>query len=84
MNYTGRGPGKVLIISFQYWPALNARAFRWTALAEDWAREGREVHVVCARVPDRPVLETQYGVRVHRAGSAWIERLRGAAMPVRH
>ena len=82
MNYTGLGPSKVLIISFQYWPALNARAFRWTALAEDWAREGREVHVVCARVPDRPVLETQNGVQVHRVGSAWIERLRGAAMPV--
>ena len=82
MNDTGRAPSKVLIVSFQYWPALNARAFRWTALAEGWAREGREVHVVCARVPDRPVLETQNGVRVHRVGSAWIERLRGAAMPV--
>jgi glycosyltransferase involved in cell wall biosynthesis len=82
VNETGRGPSKVLIISFQYWPALNARAFRWTALAEDWVRKGREVHVVCARVPDRPVLETQNGVRIHRVGSAWIERLRGAAIPV--
>jgi len=82
MNPRGRGPGKVLIISFQYWPALNARAFRWTALAEAWARAGREVHVVCARVPDRPVLETLNGVRVHRVGSAWIEGLRGAAKPV--
>jgi len=81
MNSRGRGPGKVLIISFQYWPALNARAFRWTALAEAWVRAGREVHVVCARVPDRPALETRNGVRVHRVGSAWVERLRGAVMP---
>jgi glycosyltransferase involved in cell wall biosynthesis len=82
MNDTGRGSSKVLIVSFHYWPALNARAFRWTALAEDWASQGREVHVVCARRPDRPVAETLNGVRVHRVGSAWIERLRGAALPV--
>ncbi|HEY6242099.1 MAG TPA: glycosyltransferase [Burkholderiales bacterium] len=70
----------MLIISFQYWPALNARAFRWTALAEAWALGGREVHIVCARLPDRPTFETVNGVQVHRVGNAWIEGLR-AGMP---
>jgi glycosyltransferase involved in cell wall biosynthesis len=82
MSHTGRGPGKVLIVSFQYWPALNARAFRWTALAEDWARKGRDVHVVCARLPDRPAFEAVNGVKLHRVGNVWIERLRGAGLPI--
>jgi glycosyltransferase involved in cell wall biosynthesis len=82
MSRAGREPGKVLIISFQYWPALNARAFRWTALAEDWARKGRDVHVVCARLPDRPAVEVVNGVKLHRVGNAWIERLRGAGVPI--
>src|SRR5678816_3558101 len=80
MSHAGREPGKLLIVSFQYWPALNARAFRWTALAEDWASKGREVHVVCARLADRPAFETVNGVQVHRVGNLWIERLR-ARMP---
>jgi glycosyltransferase involved in cell wall biosynthesis len=80
MNHAGREPGKVLIISFQYWPALSARAFRWTALAEGWAGKGREVHVVCARLPGRPAFETVSGVQVHRVGNLWIERLR-AGLP---
>jgi len=66
----------ILIISFQYWPALNARAFRWTALAEDWVRRGHRVHVLCSTLSDRPASEEVNGVRIHRCGS-WIERQRG-------
>lgn len=81
MNRQPSGPHGILIVSFQYWPALSARSFRWTALAEDWASEGREVQVVCARSPDRPAVETVKGVRVHRVGPAWMESLRGATRP---
>ena len=81
MNRRSSKPDGILIVSFQYWPALSARSFRWTALAERWASEGREVQVVCARSPDRPVFETVRGVHVHRVGPAWVESLRGAAKP---
>jgi glycosyltransferase involved in cell wall biosynthesis len=76
MSVTGREPFKVVIVSFQYWPELSARSFRWTALAERWAGEGSEVHVVCAGSSARPAEETVNRVHVHRVGSAWIERLR--------
>lgn len=81
MSPSGRAPEKVLVVSYLYWPALTARAFRWTALAENWAREGCEVHVVCARTPDRPALESVNGVQVHRVGSPSIERLRASTTP---
>jgi len=81
MNRRSSNPDGILIVSFQYWPALSARSFRWTALAERWASEGREVQVVCARSPDRPAFEAVRGVRVHRVGPAWMESLRGAARP---
>jgi len=68
--------GRVLIISFSYWPMLNARAFRWTALAEDWARRGTNVHVVCALTMGRPRHEVVNGVHVHRAGMVAVERMR--------
>lgn len=73
---SGGKPRKILIVSFQYWPALNARAFRWTELAEDWVRKGLQVHVVCSRLSDRPTFETVNGVQVHRVGT-WIETQRG-------
>lgn len=81
MNGRSSKPDGILMVSFEYWPALSARSFRWTALAERWASEGREVQVVCARSPDRPVFETVRGVHVHRVGPAWMESLRSAARP---
>jgi glycosyltransferase involved in cell wall biosynthesis len=81
MSRRSSNPDRILIVSFQYWPALSARSFRWTALAERWASEGRDVRIVCARSPDRPAFETVKGVRVHRVGPAWMESLRGAAQP---
>jgi len=74
-------PARLLIVSYLYWPALTARAFRWTALAESWTREGHEVHVVCARSPGRPAFESVRGVQLHRVGSPSIERLRASAVP---
>jgi glycosyltransferase involved in cell wall biosynthesis len=70
------GSGAILIVSFSYWPTLNARAFRWTALAEDWASRGFDVHVVCALATGRPRFETVNGVQVHRAGAGLVEKAR--------
>lgn len=66
----------VLIVSFSYWPAQNARSFRWTALAEDWARKGVRVRVVCAWAPGAAERESVNGVEVHRVGIRALERLR--------
>jgi glycosyltransferase involved in cell wall biosynthesis len=76
MTAATSGRGAILIVSFSYWPTLNARAFRWTALAEDWASRGFDVHVVCALAPGRPRYETVNGVHVHRAGAGLVEKAR--------
>ena len=40
---------KILIISHRYYPNTNARAFRWTALAEYWADKGHTIDVISLR-----------------------------------
>src|SRR3546814_9495015 len=37
---------KVLIVTHAYAPDAMPRAFRWTAIAEHWAREGAAVDIV--------------------------------------
>lgn len=66
---------RVLIISFSYAPMLNARAFRWTALAGHLAESGWEVDVVTSWQPGA-ASEDRAGLRVHRAGWRWAEQLR--------
>ena len=84
MTRSATRPDSVLIVSFSYWPAQNARSFRWTALAEDWASQGMRVDVVCAWVPGSAETETVGGVRVHRVGMRAVERLRAALARSRH
>jgi glycosyltransferase involved in cell wall biosynthesis len=67
---------RILIVTFSYAPMSNARAFRWTALAEAWARQGHQVAVVCAWLPGTPRRERRNGVDVYRAGAGLIERFR--------
>lgn len=67
---------KILIISCLYPPSLTPRAFRWAAIAEQWAKEGHHVDVVCETAPARPASETINGVHVHRVGSRLIGRMR--------
>ncbi len=67
----------VVIVTFSYWPVANARALRWTSLAEAWAQAGLAVCVVCAWQKGRPAEETVNGVQIHRVGLAPIEKLRG-------
>jgi glycosyltransferase involved in cell wall biosynthesis len=74
-----RPGGKMLVVTFSYAPALNARAFRWTALAEHFAAGGWQVDVVSAWHAEAPAAETRRGVAVRRVGWAWAERARGLA-----
>lgn len=39
---------RILLIGYFYHPDNNARAFRWTAISEHWAKQGILVDVVCA------------------------------------
>lgn len=59
---------RILIVTAWYRPFIHPRAHRWTVLAEHWASEGHEVHVVCARYPGHPGEDVVNGVRVHRSG----------------
>lgn len=67
---------KLLIVSHNYFPSRNARAFRWTALAEHWAANGHQVQVVTAAVPGCDDRETVRGVLVHRVGGKRLETMR--------
>lgn len=67
---------KILIISCLYPPSLTPRAFRWAAIAEQWAKEGHHVDVVCETAPARAASETVNGVHIHRVGSGLIGRMR--------
>lgn len=59
---------RILIISAWYHPFIHPRAHRWTHVAEHWAAQGHEVHVVCSRRRDCPSEAVQGGVSVHRVG----------------
>jgi glycosyltransferase involved in cell wall biosynthesis len=55
---------------------LNPRAFRWTALAEEFARRGVGVKVVCSWQPGLPRKERVQAVEIHRVGNRFFERSR--------
>lgn len=67
---------ELLIVSFSYAPMLNPRAFRWTALAEEFARRGVRVRVVCSWQPGMASLQTINGVEIHRVGNRFVEQAR--------
>ena len=67
---------RILVICYCYPPDIGPRAFRWSAVAAHWARQGHEVHVVSGRKPGAAREEGLDGVHVHRAGGAVIDNLR--------
>jgi hypothetical protein len=67
---------RYLIITYSYKPLSNARAFRWTALAEYWAAQGHHIDVVCGWEAGLPHEEILNGVHVYRVNALWIEKLR--------
>lgn len=74
---------RLLIITHGYAPALNARAFRWTALAEHFAAAGHDVEVITVRSAGGARTETVNGVRIHRVGM-YLEKLGIAARQAGH
>ncbi|HZS83307.1 MAG TPA: glycosyltransferase [Stellaceae bacterium] len=75
---------RLLILSYIYAPDRSPRAYRWTALAERWAAQGREVEVVAAWKAGDARCEAQGGVVIHRVGGAIVERLRGMLHQASH
>lgn len=72
---------RILIITAQYYPSLTPNVYRWGAIAEYWAKEGHEVHILCTRHSAVPDDQQRKGVWVHRAGQNslldWIYNLMG-------
>lgn len=66
----------LLILSYVYAPDRSPRAYRWTTLAEYWARQGHRIDVVSGWKQGDSRLERRNGVTVHRVGGGLIERLR--------
>ena len=73
MSVAGKG---LLIITFSYSPAENPRAYRWTALSEEFVRRGACVQIVSAWSPGLASYEEKNGVCIHRVGYRWMEALR--------
>jgi glycosyltransferase involved in cell wall biosynthesis len=67
----------ILILCPIYPPDRSPRAYRWAAIAERWAAEGKRVEIVAIRKPGDARHELRNGVAVYRVGGL-IERLRGA------
>lgn len=59
---------RIIIISPGYFPKQSPRAFRWTALAEYWASQGKEVHVLCTKMPTYTSKSKHNKVHIHRVG----------------
>ena len=74
-DHLGKGR-ELIIVSFSYAPMLNPRAFRWTALAEEFARRGVRVSVVCSWQPGLVPSEILNSVEIHRVGNHFLESIR--------
>ena len=66
----------ILIICYCYPPDLGPRASRWSAIAEYWATQGYQVHVISAGILGVLPKETLNGVQVHRVGGTIVEKMR--------
>jgi len=66
---------KILIISYYYTPAISPRAFRWTTIAEYWAKQGEQVTVICSWEPGSARSEIINGVHIHRIGNTAVKML---------
>lgn len=73
---------RILLLLVQYYPVRNPNVYRWSAIAEYWAQQGHEVHVLCTRRAGEPNEDVKNGIPVHRAGHAtlldWAYNLLGA------
>ncbi len=66
----------LLIISHSYKPLLNPRAFRWSAILEEWAKDNTKIDVITSWQPGQPREEIINNVHIFRVNNALIEKLR--------
>lgn len=59
---------RILLISPYYFPNINPRAHRWTSIAEEWAKNGHDIHVICSKRNDFANTSTHNKVTIHRTG----------------
>ncbi len=59
---------RFLIVCYSYKPKVSPRAFRWAAIAEEWAKDGHQVDVVCAWYAGLFREEKIAGVNIYRVG----------------
>lgn len=59
---------RILIITSYYHPVQTPNVYRWSSIAEYWAREGHEVHLLCSQRKGFLKEDLIRGVKVHRAG----------------
>jgi glycosyltransferase involved in cell wall biosynthesis len=57
---------KILIISYQYYPLIAPRAFRWHAIAEEMSKNGYQVDIVCCAFHNLPNYEVINNNQIHR------------------
>lgn len=74
---------RILIVTHTYRPDPMPRAYRWTAIAEEWASRGTQVDVVTTGRQSGEASDQQSGVVVHRVGERLIGRLTGRLKPKR-
>jgi glycosyltransferase involved in cell wall biosynthesis len=74
---------KILIIISEYKPYVHPRAHRWSAIAELWATQGHEVHIVTSKVRGHADEGIDNGVAVHRAGVGSLKELINLWLPKR-
>lgn len=59
---------RILILNIQHYPVVNPNVYRWGAIADYWAEQGHEVHILCSKAAKSPN-EQEFGkIRVHRTG----------------
>ena len=59
---------RILLLAPYFFPYENPRAYRWTAIAQQWAQQGWEVHVLCSKHKEWPAYQKWNGIHIHRAG----------------
>ncbi len=66
----------LLVITHSYKPLLNPRAFRWTAILEEWATDGTRIDVITSWQPGQAREEIINNVHVFRVNDSIIEKVR--------
>lgn len=75
---------KILILTPYYFPNINPRPYRWTQIANYWASQGFDIHIVTENNPNFEKRQLLNGVTVHRVGyaalkSIFLKKQRGEA-----